>query len=178
MASIEARRQDDGSVRFRARITVRGYPRTSRTFTRKTDAKRWARQTEVKILEGRLFPIQEARKRTFADLLDRYLAGHAKRIEPRRARQLLWWRDRLGAYALSQVTAPMIAEMRDALADRAALDLLRKMGEHQPTETFVFARRNGRAISPARPSRPRWHGQALRISVSTTCATLPRPIWR
>ena len=40
MATIEERQTTDGKTHFRAKVRLRGYPAQSRTFERKTDAKR------------------------------------------------------------------------------------------------------------------------------------------
>jgi integrase len=99
-------------------VRVRGFPPQTATFARKTDAKRWAEQTEAAIHEGRYFTTNEARRHTLGDIIDRYLA----RLEKTRAHahskqlQLLgWWKKRLGPYALAHITPAIIAKERDAL---------------------------------------------------------------
>ncbi|MCP4664280.1 MAG: hypothetical protein GY856_53530 [bacterium] len=52
---------------------VKGHPPQSRTFATKTRAKAWARQTEAAIEEGRAGPAAEARQRTVAELIERYI---------------------------------------------------------------------------------------------------------
>ena len=56
MASIEPRRQKDGTVSYRVRIRLKGQPGIYQTFRRKTDAKRWAVATEAAIREQPLLP--------------------------------------------------------------------------------------------------------------------------
>lgn len=51
MACIQKR-----SGKYRARITRQGHPIYSRTFTRKADAERWARETEIAIENGAVIP--------------------------------------------------------------------------------------------------------------------------
>lgn len=124
MACIEKRTHDDGAVSFRVKVRVKGFPAQSATFARRTDAKIWAQQTESAIREGRHFKTVEAKRRTLADVVDRYVAtvlpGKPK-SQVKQTQQLGWWKAELGAYALSELTPARIAEARDRLA-AAALD--------------------------------------------------------
>lgn len=123
MAAIQARvwvdKQGKQRTSYRVQIRLRGHPEASATFDRRTDAKAWAQRTEAAIREGRYFPQAEARRRTVADLVDRYLEQvKAKRdaayYERKRA-LLAWWKDHLGSYTLAQVTPALVAEYRDKL---------------------------------------------------------------
>lgn len=121
MATIEKRSGDDGKHSFRVKIRLKGHPSETATFSRITDAKKWAQLTEAAILEGRHFKTTEAKKRTLADLVDRY----KKDVLPRKTRsthqvstqgmQLDWWKSELGSYTLADVTPALIAERRDKL---------------------------------------------------------------
>jgi integrase len=109
---------NDGKITHRVRIRMKGYPIQTASFERLTDARRWAQQTEAAIREGRHFKTSEAKRHTLADLIDRYARDYLPRkrdaINP--ARQLDWWKEQLGVYALSDLTPPLIAEHRDKLA--------------------------------------------------------------
>lgn len=118
MATIEKRQTKDGKVHFRAKVRLRGYPSQSRTFERKTDAKRWIQQMESAMRDGRHFKNIESRKHTLSELIERYI----KQVLPRKPKseekqrsQLLWWKDRIGDYLLSDVTPALLAECRDEL---------------------------------------------------------------
>lgn len=119
MAYIEERRSRDGKVTFRAQVRLKGHPQQDATFDRKTDAKRWAQQTEAAIREGRHFKTTEAKRRTVAEMIDRYgrdvLDNKGGNAEKSR-RLLAWWKDELGAYSLADLTPALIAEHRDKLA--------------------------------------------------------------
>lgn len=122
MASIQARTgiDQDGTQRthYRAQVRLRGFAPVSATFERRTDAKEWAKATEATIREGRYFPHREAKKRTLTDLVQRQLDSvRIKRPHDydRQEHILGWWRDRIGAYALAQVTPALIAKQRDDL---------------------------------------------------------------
>lgn len=120
LAYIEKRESKDGLISYRVQVRMKGYPTQGATFARITDAKKWAAQTEVAIREGRYFKTVEAKKHTLADLIDRYnksvIPTKGSQASNQQA-QLQWWRDRIGAYALSLVTPALIAEMRDVLLD-------------------------------------------------------------
>ncbi len=55
-------------------IRRRGYPSTSETFNRKTDAEKWARGIEAKIEAGKFRDESQARRHTVGELIDRYIA--------------------------------------------------------------------------------------------------------
>ena len=74
MATIETRLTADGTIGYRAKVRLKGFPSQSATFERKTDAKEWAKQTEASIREGRYFKTAEAKKHTIEDFIDRYLS--------------------------------------------------------------------------------------------------------
>ena len=119
MARIKTRTAKDGTPRYTAEIRLKGYPVQSATFKRKTDANKWVQDTESAIREGRHFKTVESKKHTFADLADRYikdvLPGKPKQ-EVRQKMQMEWWKERMGVYALADVTPALIVQYRDELA--------------------------------------------------------------
>lgn len=118
MANIEQRRSSDGALTYRVKIRLKGQRPVSATFTRLTDAKRWAQRTEAAMRDGRYFRTNEAQKHTVADLIDRYLQeGHVASLKSGkdRQRQLLWWKAQLGHLSLADLTAAAITEARTAL---------------------------------------------------------------
>lgn len=119
MANIEKRTAQDGSVSYRVKIRLKGYPPQSATFERRTDAKKWAQQTEAAIREGRHFKTAEAKRHTLGELVDRYSRDvlPAKRDARNQSTQLTWWKDQLGAYTLADITPGLVAEYRDKLAN-------------------------------------------------------------
>ena len=60
MACIFERKTKDGETRYAALVRVKGYPRQTATFSRKTDAKLWAQHTESSIRSGKYFSQAEA----------------------------------------------------------------------------------------------------------------------
>jgi integrase len=118
MASIRKRTQKDGTTSYRVDVRLKGFAPQRATFKRLTDARKWGESTEAAIRENRYFKTAEARKHTFAELVDRYLRDVLAR-KPKRekdqARQLKWWRAELGHYTLADLTPARITEARDKL---------------------------------------------------------------
>ena len=73
MATINKHISDDGKSTYRVRVRLKGYPVQTATFKRKTDAQKWAQDTESAIREGRHFKTSEAKKHTLAEMVDRYI---------------------------------------------------------------------------------------------------------
>lgn len=113
---IEVRIASDGQKSYRAKVRVKGFPSESSTHDRLTDAVRWRQQTEADIRRGKYFQTAESRKHTFGELVDRYIATvlprKPKSIKKQTA-QLLWWKEQIGDRLLSDVTTPLIVEIRD-----------------------------------------------------------------
>lgn len=121
MASIEKRTSDQGHLSYRVKVRLKGYPAQSATFARLTDARKWAQHTESAIREGRHFKFAEAKKHTLTEAIDRYIKIQLPRKGSQMSNQkaqLLWWKQTLGVYLLSDVTPSLIAESRDKLADQ------------------------------------------------------------
>jgi integrase len=118
MASIQERPGKDGKPVYRVQIRLKGFPIERATFYRKTDAKKWAQQTEAAMREGRHFKTAEAKKHTFGEMIDRYiqtvLPSKPKSIKAQKL-QLFWWRNQLGHSLLSDITSNSIGEKRDKL---------------------------------------------------------------
>ena len=118
MAMIETRKNADGSTSYRAKVRIKGFPAQSATFERRTDAKDWAKQTEIAIKEGKYFKTAEAKKHTVKELAERY-GDYVKQRNPKRHEwvkmYLDWWVSEIGDYALSEVTKAMIVEKREKL---------------------------------------------------------------
>jgi integrase len=124
MATIQARTGVDKQGRqhttYRVQVRLRGFPPVGATFERKTDAKEWAKATESAMREGRHFPRREAQRRTLRELVERQLESvraHRPHDYERQQSHLGWWREKVGDYALAQVTPALIAKHRDELLE-------------------------------------------------------------
>lgn len=119
MATITKRQDANGKPYYTTQVRLKGYPAQTATFKRLTDAKKWAQDTESAIREGRHFKTTEAKKHTVADLIDRYikdvLPTKPKKASDRK-QQLGWWKEKIGCYLLSDVTASLLAQYRDELS--------------------------------------------------------------
>jgi len=118
MASIE-KRMTQGTISYRVKIRLKGYPSQTATFERLTDAKKWAQNTESAIREGRHFKTAEAKKHTFSEMIDRYVKDVLP-TKPKQAvkqkQQLEWWKEHMGSYLLADVSSALIVQYRDELA--------------------------------------------------------------
>jgi integrase len=119
MAVFEKRTSQNGALSYRVKVRIKGYPTQSKTFRRLTDARRWAKQTEVAIIEGRHFPKREAQKHTLNDAINRYretfLPKKGLAMQDAQGRQLRWWAKELGVYLLADITPALISQARDKL---------------------------------------------------------------
>lgn len=117
MAAITKRTAQNGDVSYQVKVRLKGHPAQSATFARLTDAKKWAKQTEAAILEGRHFKTSEAKRRTLGELVDAYTRDVLpdKKDKAARTGQLNWWKEQLGSYALADIRPVLIAEYRDKL---------------------------------------------------------------
>jgi integrase len=155
MATIERRTSDDGRVAYRVKIRLQGHPAESATFNRLTDAKRWASDTEAKILEGKYFATRAARKHTVTQAVDKYVAEVLtdKQGNPTRRsatdikRQLDWWKEQIGWMRLSDLTPPRIAEAKEALASGRAVRGKNKATEASPLRSPATVNRYMAALS-------------------------------
>lgn len=120
MAVIQERISADGKKKYRALVRLKGFPPQSATFDRKTDAKKWAQDTESAIRDGRHFKTAESKNHTVAELIDRY----SKSVLPTKPKNsqnqkihLRWWKNRIGYYFLSDITSSVVSQCRDELLD-------------------------------------------------------------
>lgn len=117
MATIQKRVTKSGEVSFRVQVRIKGRPPVGATFSRISDAKDWAQQTEADIKRGIYFKVPEANKRTLAEAIDRYFKDVLcyRRTSSGPITYLTWWKKRLGAYTLADITTAMVHEERSAL---------------------------------------------------------------
>lgn len=122
MAVIVERKAKSG-VTYRAIVRIAGYPPRTRTFKNRTQAKLWAQREEIKIRDGEVRDVsKEARLHTVGELIDAYSSDvlptkgyHTRRVEPC---FLKWWKERVGAYALSQITPEILSGFMRVLSTK------------------------------------------------------------
>lgn len=123
MATIEKRVSASGTVSYRAKVRLRGEKPRSRTFKRLTDAKAWAAKTESDLGHGTYVPTTTDRRRTLADLIDKYRTEYLpvkanNRDSAKQEALLSWWREEYGYLSLDRLQPDVIAEARARLAQR------------------------------------------------------------
>lgn len=122
MAFIEKRISKKGEESYRVLVRLKGQPTASATFKRLTDAKIWAKQTEVEIRERRFFKNREAKKHTVADMIDRYLE-RLKKTNPSRypevSAMLAWWKEEIGYCLLADLSRALVTEKIEKLSGRS-----------------------------------------------------------
>jgi integrase len=103
---------------FHVQVRMAGYPARTATFPTKRLAERWAKTIEAEMIEGKHFRSVEARRRTVADAIDRYIREelHKKTDATSHGGRLKWWHERLGKLKLSEITPALIVECRGELA--------------------------------------------------------------
>lgn len=118
MATIRERAKADGTRAFHVQVRMAGFPARTASFSAKRQAERWAKTIEAEMIEGRHFRSVEARRRTLADAIDRYLERDAPKLRDGRMHRstLPWWREKLGRFKLCDITPALIVEYRDKLA--------------------------------------------------------------
>lgn len=121
MATVQKRKNDDGTTSYRVMIRLKGHPPASATFTRRTDAREWASRTERDMKEGRYY--SAAKLKTLDDLFDKYESAAAADLKSWKSvkAHLDWWRTKAGADLLDAITPARIAEWRDELLVRPKL---------------------------------------------------------
>ena len=107
-----------GKITYQAEIRIKGCKPVYETFDKKTDAQIWAGDIESKLKRGFRIKDNQAKKHTLAELIDRYIADilpERKKDQQKIKMQLLWWKEHLGEYLLSEISPSLIAQYRDKL---------------------------------------------------------------
>jgi len=95
-------------------INKKGFPRRSRTFSRKADAEKWARQIEAEMDLGTFVSRKEAENTTLEEALDRYEREHNKKgVRQYTSLVNQWKRSKLAKCSLASIQGKDIAEYRD-----------------------------------------------------------------
>lgn len=107
MATIQKRVSADGSTSYRVQIRLKGFSPETASFERKTDANKWANDTEANMRAGRHFGA--SKRHTFKDLATEY-EPHAKDKV-----RLAYWISVFGDNSLDTLTPARISKQRDKL---------------------------------------------------------------
>lgn len=123
MAAIYKRKNNDGTIVWRAVVRIKGYPTVCDHFERKQEAEDWAANIEREIKQGQYKFDQHKKQHTYAELVERYIQDGA--LEHHRSakdtlRHLNYWKLRFGAHALIHLTSALIGKERQLLANTPA----------------------------------------------------------
>lgn len=113
MGHIREKDLSNGDTRFYAEVQLKGFPRLTATFSRKSDAKLWIQKTESELRCGRNQLIAESRKYNFKEAVQRY--SKEKKISVVKRGHLQWWEKELGHYFLKDIRPSLIAEKKQKL---------------------------------------------------------------
>jgi integrase len=120
MAYIQQRTNARGKSSYRARVRIQGHPDLSETFSTKREAKTWATRMEVEIKQGRYFPKDDSKEKTFGQMIDRYIEKELPK-KPKsfthQSMQLNWWNKHLKDYFLCHITPGMLSEIKEKLLE-------------------------------------------------------------
>jgi integrase len=120
MATFEKRTTQDGKQVWRVKVRRKDHPTQSATFSKLTEARKWAQITEGAVLSGRHFKSAEAKRHTVGEMIDRYLIDVLPHKRPNTVRpqqwHFHWWKSCLDHVPLADLTPTVIAEYRDKLA--------------------------------------------------------------
>lgn len=135
MATIQKRVSGKGTA-YRVMIRLKGHPQETATFERLTDAREWAKNTEVAIKEGRYFGA--SKRHTLKQLIERYTEQKKGKLKSWRdtERHLDLWLSLLGDCQLDHITPARIAEGRDKLLSEKTV---RGKPRHAGTVTRIMA---------------------------------------
>lgn len=115
MATVQKRKNGDGTTSYRVMVRLKGHPTASATFDRLTDAREWGSKTERAMKAGRYF--SAAKLKTLGELFDKYEKTAELRLKSWAGvkSRLDWWRAKAGTELLEAITPARIAEWRDEL---------------------------------------------------------------
>lgn len=120
MGTIISRQDSKGKTTYQVKVRVRGYPTKTATFSRITDARRWEQKTEAAIKEGRYFETEKKADVLFRDVVDRYIEEILVHKKPStykdQLQQLKYWREKFGAYNLSDISPSQVTEHKNKLS--------------------------------------------------------------
>jgi integrase len=166
-------------------VRLKGHYRSA-TFPTRTQARRWATQTEHALYEQVHFHHAESTRHRLTDLLARYEREVLPRKRPgtqaHQAQQLAWWTAQLGPLRLDQVTPARLSACRERLAEtRTPATVNRYLAVLSHAFTVAVLEWGWLEASPLRrvrrlrepQGRVRWLDDAERQRLLAACAASP-----
>ena len=106
------------TIRYKAKIRLKGFPHEEATFDRLTDAKKWAADREYQLRHQQHFGPEFHRTKTLTELIERYeqalIHSNPKRYKDVSA-ALEMWKDRIGKLKLCDLSQDTLVSERDRL---------------------------------------------------------------
>lgn len=118
MATIRERKKRDGTIVFNVQVRLAGGDQITKTWPTKRLAERWAKVEEAKIIEGKISPNAEGRRRTIAQACEKYLEEEVPKKRGgggMHKAALNYWKGAIGGTKLSDITAALIDKQRAIL---------------------------------------------------------------
>ncbi len=119
MATIRQRiSKKTGNTHYHVKVRLKGFPQENAAFERKTDALKWAAQTESSMREGRYLKTAKTKKHTVKQVIERYIKESLPRHPKRKLdilQKLKWFEKELGHLPLSDLSRSIIIEKRSKL---------------------------------------------------------------
>ena len=123
MATITRR----GDLQWQVKVRAKGHPTQSRTFTLRTDAERWGKETEIAIERGMFFDRTVGERTTLTSLIERYREDVLPTKSGKHLAPALNQLDAVfGQYAVSSITSEMIADHRNTRLKTVSASTIRK----------------------------------------------------
>lgn len=123
MATITKR----GDLQWQVKVRVKGHPAQSRTFTLRSDAERWGKETEIAIERGLFFDRSVGERTTLSSLVERYREDVLPTKSGKHLAPALNQLDAaFGQFAVSSITSEMIADHRNARLETVSASTVRK----------------------------------------------------
>ena len=118
MATITERYRRNGKKVFRVEIRIKGNPTLSKSFYRRSEAKEWAMQQEVKIKEGCIVTLDADRQniRAIIEVFREEIVARMKNsTRVNYENQLEWFDKHIGNLSVRQLTPSLIIQLRKQL---------------------------------------------------------------
>lgn len=114
MATIEKRTHRNG-VTYRAKVRLDGHPTASRSFSSKSAARAWASEVEAEMRNGKY---AAGSGRTLTEAIEAYECDRLLELRDQTTTRghLNWWRSRLGAMRLRELSVMAIADSLSQLS--------------------------------------------------------------
>jgi hypothetical protein len=112
--TIEGKKSNTYCVQIR----MKGYPHISKTFKELKEAKKWLKETSYAMSTGQPYETKVMRTQSFAQLIDKYIDEETDKTSSNyktRLGQLLWWKEQLGHFTLTNIREDIISSSRKVL---------------------------------------------------------------